>query len=95
MGKAYLLGVKKFTSKKGTGCEVMVLRSEFSERMYNEGCFGLNAEEHFVPDALKGTLTKEDVGKEVVLDFEISNGRAFLTGFRVVGGKPAEDAAKR
>ena len=96
MGKVYLLGVKKFTSKGGRKCEVMTVRSDYNSRMLAEGCFGSKVEELFVPDGMQGLLKPEDIGKEVSIDYEVSGGRAFMIGFRVVdAAKSAEDAAKK
>lgn len=79
-----LVGVKRFTSKAGKNCEVMIIQSEFTPRMASDGCFGYNVEELFVPDNKVGFLKPGDIGHRIVIDYEISNGRAYMTGFNVL-----------
>ena len=83
MAKNVLLGVKKFNAKSGKSYVVMTLVSEFDERSVQSGCFGKSIEEIFVPEAMMGRLTASDVGKEIVLDYEVKSGRAYLIGFDV------------
>lgn len=84
--KNVLLGVKKFTSSKsGTekDYEVILISGSFNERAVESGCFGSDVQSIFLPDSLKGRLQKTDIGKEIVLDYEISGRNAYLTGFAV------------
>lgn len=83
MMKNVLLGVKKFAAKSGKHYEVMVLASDVDERDASSGSFGKLVEEIFVPEQMMGVLQPENVGKEVVLDYEVKGGRAYLIGFNV------------
>lgn len=79
-----LLGVKKFSSTKSgvqKDYEVIVVSSSFNARSVENGCFGSDVSEIFLPDNLKGRLTPANIGKEIVLDYEISGTKAYLTGF--------------
>lgn len=86
--KNVLIGVSKFESKKGTNCEVAIVKTEFQARAIGNGSFGENVENIFVPDTIKGVLKQDDIGKEIVFDYEVSGGRAYVTGFKVVPLNP-------
>lgn len=83
MAKNVLLGVKKFTAKSGKNYEVMVLVSDVDARAAEGGSFGKLVDELFIPDNCLGRLTPADIGKEVILDYEIKGGRAYLIGFDI------------
>lgn len=83
MAKNILLGVKKFTARSGKSYEVMHLVSDVTARDVENGSFGKLVEEVFVPDRMAGFLKPEHIGKEVVMDYEITGGRAYLIGFDV------------
>lgn len=92
MVKNILLGVKKFVSKSGDRYEIMTLASDPSDDEYLNGSFGKLTEEIFVPAPMHNRLSVDDIGKEIVLDYEVTRGRAKLIGFQVKcdEGKPKE-----
>ena len=83
MVKNILLGVKKFNSKDGTRYEIMTLASDPSDDEALNGSFGKLTEEIFVPAQMHNRLSMDDLGREILLDYEVSRGRARLTGFQV------------
>ncbi len=83
MAKNVLLGYKKFKSKSGVDLEVMFLASDLKENDVLNGGAGKFAEQVFVPKSMIGYLKPDFIGKELVLDYEVSNGRAYLQGFQV------------
>lgn len=86
MAKNVLLGVKKFSSSKsGTqkDYEVIVVSSPFNARSVENGCFGSDVTEMFLPEKLHGRLTSDNIGHEIVLDYEITGTKAYLTGFSI------------
>lgn len=86
MAKNVLLGVKKFSSEKsGTkkDYEVILVSGPFNQRSIENGCFGSDVSEIFLPDNLRGRLNPADIGKDIVLDYDVNGNKAYLTGFNV------------
>ena len=84
--KNVLLGVKKFTSTKSGAekkYEVIIVSGSFNDRSLENGCFGSDVSEIFLPEKLHGRLEPAHIGKEIVLDYEISGTKAYLTGFSI------------
>lgn len=84
MAEKILIGVRKFNStNKNKDYEVMLVKTPLNPRALESGSFGSDVDEIFVPETMMGTLTPADIEKPIVLDYEISGGRAYLTGFKV------------
>lgn len=79
-----LLGYRKFKAKNGKEYCVANVTSSYGEREKNSGCVGAKVEEVFLPEERTHFLTPADVGKEIKLDYEISNGRAYIVDIAVV-----------
>lgn len=81
-----LLGYRRFKSTKNNKeyCTAMVVH-DLTERERMSGSVGQKSESLFLPDELYDYLRPDDIGKEVILDYEISDGRARLVGLAVVG----------
>lgn len=73
-----LVGFKRFTSKKGNPLCVAVIESPFSEADNQRGSFGCDCETVFLPSEQYSYLTIKDIGKNVKLNWDIVNGRAYL-----------------
>lgn len=73
-----LVGYKKFTSRAGRDCCVASIVRPFSERDKTFGAVGEKAEEIFMPESQVDLLKPSDVGHELILDYDMSDGRAFL-----------------
>lgn len=80
-----LIGLKKFKSKLGKDCFVAVLVVPVTERDMTYGAVGSKVEEQFLDEKQYKALSPSDFGKEVVREFQVSGGRAFLTEFTVCG----------
>lgn len=78
-----LIGLKQFKSKKGQNCYIAVLEVPFSDREIEYGAVGSKSEEQFVDEDIFNSLSPADLGREVIRDFQISNGRAYLTNLTV------------
>ena len=61
----------------------MFLASDLKEQEFLAGGAGKSAEQVFVPENMHGYLKPEHIGKELVLDYDVVNGRAYLLGFQV------------
>lgn len=81
-----LLGYKRFHSvnKNKDFCSAMVVHDP-TQRDKVAGLVGQKCESLFVPEELYDYLRPDDIGKEVILDYDISDGRARLVGLSVVG----------
>lgn len=74
-----LVGYQKGTSKK-TGksyCIAHVVQDKAN------GVTGAKTDNIFMPDDLVDLFTPGDVGKELILDYNVSGGRAFLVNATV------------
>lgn len=79
-----LMGYKRFTSKKnGKSFCVAELVSDFSQRDLAAGCVGKKVEEVFLPEDQYDYLKPEHIGKDVILDYELSGNRAYLVNVTV------------
>lgn len=79
-----LMGFKKFLSKdKKKEYEVIIVQNEYSQRENDYGSFGSYAEEIFLPDSLKGLVQQQDIGKEFLPVYEVSNGKAYLVDYKL------------
>lgn len=79
-----LIGLKKFKSKKGQDCYVAVIEVPFTDREMEYGSRGCKAEEQFIDERIYNMLSPADFGKQIVRDFQITGGRAYLTDLQVV-----------
>lgn len=80
-----LVGFKKFKSKNGNDLCVACLVGDFTARDIQNGSFGSNVEQVFLPDTQFNYLTSKDIGKEVELNYDVVNGRAYLSEIVVIG----------
>lgn len=79
-----LLGYRKFASKKdGKNYCVATVVSDITPRDKENGFVGQKTEELFMPEDLVDYLKPEHIGKDVYVDYNISNGRAFITNVTV------------
>lgn len=79
-----LAGYRKFNSKKnGKDYCVAFLLHDIGEREMQAGFVGQKIEELFLPDSYINSLKPDDVGKQVILDYEVNNGNAYLVKFSV------------
>ena len=79
-----LVGYKKITSKK-SGKEFCVASvvQDVSDREKENGFIGQKVDEIFLPEAQLDLFKLSDIGKELVLDYELSGGRAYLVNVAV------------
>ena len=77
-----LIGYKR-GSFEGRSYEYMWLATDLKEKDIENGGSGMSVEKHYIPNDLIGILKPEDIGKELLLDFEVVNGKAYLLGFVV------------
>lgn len=74
-----LVGYNRFTSKKNGKdyCVAHVLK-DLSERDKDSGFVGAKVDSFFMPEKFYDLLKPSDVGKELLLDYELSGTRAYL-----------------
>lgn len=79
-----LVGYKKFVSKKNgkTYCVAEVVQ-DLSQREIENGAVGQKVDEVFLPEEKVDLLKPTDIGKELILDYELSGGRAYLVNVTV------------
>ena len=73
-----LVGYRKGTSKKGSAYCMMNVLTDASEIDRSNGQIGQKTEEIFLPSNLVDMLKPSDIGHEVICDYSVSGGRAFL-----------------
>ena len=79
-----LVGYKKITSKKsGKDFCVASVVQDVSEREKENGFVGQKVDKIFLPEAQLDLLKPSDIGKELLLDYELSGGRAYLVNVAV------------
>lgn len=79
-----LVGYKKFTSKKnGKEFCVASIVQDLTEREKENGAVGSKVDEIFLPEDQKDMLKPSDIGKELLLDYELSSGRVYLVNVTV------------
>lgn len=79
-----IVGYKKITSKKsGKDFCVASVVQDVSEREKENGFIGQKVDEIFLPEAQFDLLKPSDIGKELLLDYELSGGRAYLVNVAV------------
>ena len=79
-----LVGYKKFVSKKNGKmyCVASVVQ-DLSQREIENGVVGQKVDEVWLPEEKFDYLKPTDIGKELVLDYELSGGRAYLVNVSV------------
>ena len=81
-----LLGYKKGISTKNGNNNpycIMHISSDFNPREKSDGAVGQKCENIFLPSELVDLLKPSDIGHDVVLDYTVSGGRAFLNNVTV------------
>lgn len=79
-----LLGYHKFTSKAGKPCCVATVSFELNEREKTDGYVGVRVDNNmFMPTHQVDLLRPADVGHELLLDYSVSGGRAYLENVTV------------
>lgn len=87
-----LLGIGKLTSKAGKLFTIFHVSSPFAQRDLLKGCVGDKVEAIFLPDELVAFVDYSMVGKDIELDFEVNNGKAYLCGFKLAATSSAAAA---
>lgn len=78
-----LVGVADFISKKGNPCHTITVLTDCNERDNEAGRFGQKVETIFLDEALSAKVKPADCGKQIILDYEVSGGRAYVVGLTV------------
>lgn len=73
-------GYREFQSKKGNTCRLLTVLSPYSDKEREKGCVGNRTEDIFLPDDCDLKITEADIDKEVVIDWSVVGGRAFVNG---------------
>lgn len=78
-----LLGIKRFMSKKGENYVVLQISKPFNNYEVGNGSEGRAVEEVWVnnPD-LQAEASSLKLGKPIAIDYDVSNGRPFVIGFK-------------
>ncbi|MCM1191053.1 MAG: hypothetical protein NC123_04365 [Butyrivibrio sp.] len=84
-----LLGYRRFTSKSNKPCCVAVVGTVCDSNDNSRGSFGMSAEDVFLPSEMYSYLEPGDIGKPVTLNYNVSNGRAYINDFYVERTKTA------
>ena len=82
-----LIGYVDGEAKSGNKYTMAYVVSDLSNNDIARGTVGQKAETVFLPVVQVGTLTPDDIGKEVQLDYTVSGGRAYLESFNVIRKK--------
>lgn len=79
-----LLGYKRFKAEKTQRdiC-IMFVAQDISQREKEHGYVGQKIVEMFIPESQIGLLKPSDIGKELLLDYELSGNRAYLVNVAV------------
>ena len=79
-----LLGYKKFTSKAGKKCCVATVAFDLTENEKLNGSVGVRVDNNlFMPESQVDLLKPENIGHELLLDYTVSSGRAYLQSVTV------------
>lgn len=81
MEKKILLGVKKFTSKKGENYCTLELEIPFNQREITNGCKGSRVESVFVPTELMDKVDTLVVGKPINIQYDVIGSKAYIIDF--------------
>lgn len=79
-----LVGYKKFKSKSGRECCVASVVTPYNQRSLDNGCVGSKVEDVFLPDNCMNLLQPSDIGCDLNMIYECSNGRAYLIDVQVI-----------
>lgn len=81
-----VVGYRKFKSKKGVDCNVLVLTTPFTPAENARGSHGMGAQEVFLTDDIAARITPDCIGKQVQTTYSIGvGGRAYLDDVQIVG----------
>lgn len=72
-----IIGYSKFKSKKGADCCVLRVMVPCGLRDNEYGRYGHTIQEVFVPDEMHSQITEEVILREVTVDYEFYNGKAY------------------
>lgn len=78
-----LVGYRNITTKKGSELTLASVVSDLSEREKSNGAVGQKVEDIFLPENLTNTLKPENIGKEFVPTYDVSNGKAYLVSYAI------------
>lgn len=78
-----LIGFKRFTSKKNIPTCIATVCTKCDASDNERGAFGCSAEDVFLPSEMYSYLEIEDIGREVTLNYNVINGRAYINDFIV------------
>lgn len=79
-----LVGIKRFASKQGKPYVIINITADYSPAQIQNGCVGKRVEEVFLPDDLHGVLKDSDIGKDIVIDYDVVGNRSYVIGVAVV-----------
>lgn len=73
-----IVGYREFDSKRGNTCRLLTVISPYNDRDKEKGAVGNRTEEIFLPDACKLKITEASIGQDVVVEYSVSGGRAYV-----------------
>lgn len=85
-----LIGFKRFRSKKGNDVCVAHIATKFTPQQEANGAYGCAVESLFLPPDQYDYLRPDDLGKEVITDYDIVGRQAYLRTLTVVRAKSAK-----
>lgn len=85
-----LVGFKKFSSKEGKLFCVANCVSDYTSKEKERGNYGAKVETIFLPEACVDLLTPADIGKDLILEYTINEGKAYLDDVRVLDPNTAK-----
>lgn len=74
-----LVGYRRFTSKKGVETCIASVIQDANDRDKASGFVGQKVDEIFIPAEQVDDLKPEHIGKELVMSYDMSGGRPYLT----------------
>lgn len=78
---AKVMGYREFNSKKtGRLCKMLAVATPYNASEVQSGCVGFRVEDIFLPDDCGLKVSDSDIGKEVVIDYNVVGGRAYVNG---------------
>lgn len=74
-----VLGFRKFTSKGGNECRMLTVMEPYTDHAKQAGAVGNRVEDLFIPRECNFVVTEKDVGREVIVDYDVVGNRAYVS----------------
>lgn len=81
--KNTIIGYRKFNSKAGKSCCIVIIVREGTENDIKHGLVGMVSDEIFIPESCHSLIDESVLDKELITHYNVVGGRPYLENIEI------------